>query len=75
PGIGLAHWWFGQMQDRGAVPEAVDLHVSGFPLLAAVGVGLLTALGAGWAAGRRPARIKPGQALAEASVERLRPGV
>ncbi|WP_121701361.1 ABC transporter permease [Streptomyces sp. E5N298] len=75
PGIGLAHWWFGQMQDRGAVPEAVELHVSGFPLLAAVGVGLLTALGAGWAAGRRPARIKPGQALAEASVERLRPGV
>ncbi|MFF0701975.1 ABC transporter permease [Streptomyces tendae] len=75
PGIGLAHWWFGQMQDRGAVPEAVELHVSGFPLLAAVGVGLLTALGAGWAAGRRPARIKPGQALAEAAVERLRPGV
>ncbi|MFI2427573.1 ABC transporter permease [Streptomyces sp. NPDC018955] len=75
PGIGLAHWWFGQMRDRGAVPEAVDLHVSGFPLLAAVGVGLFTALGAGWAAGRRPARIKPGQALAEASVERLRPGV
>ncbi|MFF0588942.1 ABC transporter permease [Streptomyces sp. NPDC003781] len=75
PGIGLAHWWFGQMQDRGAVPEAVELHVSGFPLLAAVGLGLLTALGAGWAAGRRPARTKPGQALAEASVERLRPGV
>ncbi|MFE0821222.1 ABC transporter permease [Streptomyces sp. NPDC058847] len=75
PGIGLAHWWFGQMQDRGAVPEAVDLHVSGFPLLAAVGVGLLTALGAGWTAGRRPAKTRPGQALAEASVERLRPGV
>ncbi|WP_030180531.1 ABC transporter permease [Streptomyces violaceorubidus] len=75
PGIGLAHWWFGQMRDRGAVPEAVEVHVSGFPLLAAVGVGLLTALGAGWAAGRRPARIRPGQALAEASVERLRPGV
>uniref|UniRef100_UPI0033EEA19A ABC transporter permease n=1 Tax=unclassified Streptomyces TaxID=2593676 RepID=UPI0033EEA19A len=75
PGIALAHWWFGQLQDRGAVPEAVRLHVSGFPLLAAVGIGLLTALGAGWMAGRRPARIKPGQALSEASVERLRPGV
>ncbi|GAA2578089.1 MULTISPECIES: FtsX-like permease family protein [Streptomyces] len=74
PGIGLAHWWFGQLQDRGAVPHAVDLHVSGFPLLAAVVMGLLTALGAGWAAGRRPARIKPGQALSEASLERLRPG-
>lgn len=75
PGIGLAHWWFGQLQDRGAVPEAVRVHVSGLPLLAAVAVGLLTALGAGWMAGRRPAKIKPGQALAEASVERLRPGV
>ncbi|MFI5854794.1 ABC transporter permease [Streptomyces parvulus] len=75
PGIALAHWWFGQLQDRGAVPDAVDLRVSWIPLVAAVGGGLLTALGAGWAAGRRPARIKPGQALAEASVERLRPGV
>ncbi|MEU2021971.1 FtsX-like permease family protein [Streptomyces sp. NPDC016469] len=75
PGIGLAHWWFGQLQDRGAVPHAVDLHVSGLPLLAAVVLGLLTALGAGWIAGRRPARIAPGQALSEASVERLRPGL
>ncbi|MFE2281457.1 FtsX-like permease family protein [Streptomyces sp. NPDC059454] len=75
PGIGLAHWWFGQLQDRGAIPRAVDLHVSGLPLLAAVVMGLLTALGAGWTAGRRPARIKPGQALSEASVERLRPGL
>ncbi|MEU6288700.1 FtsX-like permease family protein [Streptomyces sp. NPDC046988] len=75
PGIALANWWFGQLKDRGAIPEAVELHVSWIPLVAAVGAGLLTALGAGWAAGRRPARIKPGQALAEASVERLRPGV
>ncbi|MFE0202652.1 ABC transporter permease [Streptomyces sp. NPDC058985] len=75
PGIALANWWFGQLKDRGAIPEAVGLHVSWLPPAAAVGAGLLTALGAGWAAGRRPARIKPGQALAEASVERLRPGV
>ena len=74
PGLGLAHWWFGQLQDRGAIPEGVQLEVSVFPLLAAVAVGLLTALGAGWMAGRRPARTKPGQALSEASVERLRPG-
>ncbi|MFJ4838409.1 FtsX-like permease family protein [Streptomyces sp. NPDC088746] len=75
PGIGLAHWWFGQLKDRGVIPDPVELHVSWIPLGIAVGAGLLTALGAGWAAGRRPARIKPGQALAEASVERLRPGV
>ncbi|MEU3980537.1 FtsX-like permease family protein [Streptomyces sp. NPDC026672] len=75
PGIGLAHWWFGQLKDRGAVPEAVDLRVTFVPLVVAVGTGLLTALAAGWAAGRRPSKIKPGQALTEASVERLRPGV
>ncbi|MFG2741643.1 ABC transporter permease [Streptomyces chartreusis] len=75
PGIGLAHWWFGQLKDRGAIPGAVDLQVSWIPLVVAVGTGLLTALAAGWAAGRRPSKIKPGLALAEASVERLRPGV
>ncbi|GGR91812.1 MULTISPECIES: FtsX-like permease family protein [Streptomyces] len=75
PGIGLAHWWFGQLEDRGAIPEPVRLHVSWIPFVVAVGTGLLTALAAGWAAGRRPARIKPGQALTEASLERRRPGV
>ncbi len=75
PGIGLAHWWFGQLKARGAVPDAVDLHVSWIPVVVAVGTGLLTALAAGWAAGRRPSKTKPGQALTEASVERLRPGV
>ncbi|MGW4171865.1 ABC transporter permease [Streptomyces chartreusis] len=75
PGVGLAHWWFGRLKDRGAIPDAVELKVSWTPLVVAVGTGLLTALAAGWAAGRRPSKIKPGQALAEASVERLRPGV
>ncbi|CAL9369084.1 ABC transporter permease [Streptomyces sp. enrichment culture] len=75
PGIGLAHWWFGQLEDRGAIPEPVRLYVSWIPFVVAVGAGLLTALAAGWAAGRRPARIKPGQALTEASLERRRPGV
>lgn len=74
PGVGLAAWWFEQLQRRGAVPEGVELQVSAFPLLAAVGVGLLTALAAGWIAGRRPASITPGRALSEASVETLRPG-
>ncbi|MEV0265073.1 FtsX-like permease family protein [Streptomyces sp. NPDC050617] len=74
PGIALARWWFGQLKEKGAVPDAVHLAVSGIPLAAAVGVGLLTALGAGAAAARRPARIKPGQALGEAAVERSRPG-
>lgn len=75
PGIGLAAWWFGQLKDRDAVPAAVDLHISFVPLAVAVGAAQLSALVAGRAAARRPAKIKPGQALTEAAVERLRPGV
>ncbi|MEV0223047.1 FtsX-like permease family protein [Streptomyces sp. NPDC050704] len=74
PGIALARWWFGQLKDKGAIPEAVDLSVSYIPLVSAVGAVLVAALLAGYTAARRPARIKPGQALTEASVERLRPG-
>ncbi|MER5776387.1 ABC transporter permease [Streptomyces sp. NPDC002039] len=74
PGIALASWWFGQLQAKGAIPDAVELSVSWIPLLSAIGIGLATALLAGWAAARRPARIRPGQALAAAAVERLRPG-
>ncbi|WP_065959349.1 ABC transporter permease [Streptomyces sparsogenes] len=75
PGIGLAHWWFGQLRDKGAIPAGVELSVSWIPLVSAVGAGLLTALLAGLAAARRPARIKPGQALGEAAAEPFRPGV
>ncbi|WP_394434120.1 FtsX-like permease family protein [Streptomyces sp. SGAir0957] len=74
PGAALARWWFGQLQAKGAVPAAVQLSVSWIPLVTAVGTAVLTGLLAGYMAARRPSRIKPGQALAEASVERLRPG-
>ncbi|WP_371615882.1 FtsX-like permease family protein [Streptomyces sp. NBC_00454] len=74
PGIALASWWFGQLKAKGAVPDGVDLAVSWIPLAAAIGIGLAAALLAGWAASRRPARIRPGQALAAAAEERLRPG-
>ncbi|MFE7171558.1 FtsX-like permease family protein [Streptomyces sp. NPDC057616] len=74
PGIALARWWFGQLRDKGAVPEAVDLSVSWIPLVSAAGAVLLTALLAGYTAAHRSSRIKPGQALSEASVERLRIG-
>ncbi|MFF3015214.1 FtsX-like permease family protein [Streptomyces sp. NPDC057939] len=74
PGFALASWWFGALQDKGAVPEAVELSVSWIPLVGAAGIGLLTALVSGWAAARKPARIRPGQALAAAAVERVRPG-
>ncbi|MGV9880897.1 FtsX-like permease family protein [Streptomyces sp. NPDC003006] len=71
PGIALATWWFGQLKEKGAIPEAVDLSISFIPLVSAVGVAFVTALGAGFMAARRPSRVKPGQALSEASVERM----
>ncbi|MGY6018328.1 FtsX-like permease family protein [Streptomyces spinosirectus] len=74
PGIALARWWFGQLKDKGAVPEAVGLSVSWIPLVSAAGAVLLTALLSGYTAAHRSSRIKPGQALSEASVERLRIG-
>ncbi|MER5744081.1 FtsX-like permease family protein [Streptomyces sp. NPDC002225] len=70
PGTALAGWWFGQLQDRGAVLDSVGLKISWMPFAAAVVLSLLTAVGAGFLAARRPARMKPGLALAETAVER-----
>ncbi|EPD60511.1 ABC transporter permease [Streptomyces sp. HGB0020] len=74
PGVALARWWFGQLQHKGAVPRAVEFSVSWIPLVSAGGAVLLTALLSGYIAAHRSSRIKPGQALSEASVERLRIG-
>ncbi|MFV5992622.1 FtsX-like permease family protein [Streptomyces sp. NPDC056231] len=70
PGIVLAHWWFGQLRAKGAVPDAVDLHISWLPLTVATATTMATALCAGYAAARRPSKTKPGLALAESAVER-----
>ena len=75
PGLALARWWLGQLVARGVVPAGVSLSVGPVPMLAAVGAGLLAALGAGYLAARRPAKLRPSQALGEAAVERVRPGV
>ncbi|WP_424861031.1 FtsX-like permease family protein [Streptomyces sp. MMS24-I29] len=69
PGTVLAHWWFGQLRDKGAVPEAVVLHVSWLPLSIATATTMLTALAAGYFAARRPSRTEPGLALAQSAVE------
>ncbi|MEE1774243.1 FtsX-like permease family protein [Streptomyces sp. JV185] len=70
PGIALAHWWFGRLQDMGVIPEAVALRVSWLPLTVTVAATMLTALGAGYFAARRPSKTKPGLALAQSAVER-----
>ncbi|MGV9268628.1 FtsX-like permease family protein [Kitasatospora sp. NPDC003701] len=75
PGLALARWWFGELADRGAVPEALSLDVGPIPMLAAVGTCTLAALTAGFFASRRPSRLRPSQALGAAAVEAGRPGV
>ncbi|MGW3656875.1 FtsX-like permease family protein [Streptomyces sp. NPDC005151] len=70
PGIALARWWFGQLQDRGAIPEAVALHISWLPLTVTAAATMVTALSVGYLAARRPAKMKPGLALAQTAVER-----
>ncbi|MER8182348.1 FtsX-like permease family protein [Kitasatospora sp. NPDC094015] len=74
PGLALAHWWFGELARRGAVPRAVSLDVGFIPVLAAAGGCTLAALAAGFLAARRPSRMRPGQALGAAAVEPVRPG-
>ncbi|MCX4732103.1 FtsX-like permease family protein [Streptomyces sp. NBC_01363] len=75
PGTALATWWFGQLKDRGAVLDSVALHISWLPLAIAAATTMLTALGAGYLAARRPAKLKPGLALAQTAVERAPFGV
>ncbi|MFE6497422.1 FtsX-like permease family protein [Streptomyces sp. NPDC057748] len=75
PGTALAKWWFGQLRDRGAVLDSVTLHISWLPLTIAAATTMLTALGAGYLAARRPAKMKPGLALAQSAVERAPFGV
>lgn len=74
PGLALATWWFGQLKEKGAIPEGVRLDTGPIPFAAAVAAALLTALAAGLAAARRPSRIEPGRALAESQVERRATG-
>ncbi|MFJ9691276.1 ABC transporter permease [Kitasatospora sp. NPDC101183] len=69
PGLALAHWWFDQLVERGAVPQGVRLSVGPLPVLVAVAACTLAALAAGYLASRRPSRLRPGQALGEAAVE------
>jgi putative ABC transport system permease protein len=74
PGYALARWWFGELVERGAVPPQVALSTGPLPVLAAVLLSTLAALGAGRMAARRPAKLRPGQALGEAALTPPDPG-
>ncbi|MFF3013901.1 FtsX-like permease family protein [Streptomyces sp. NPDC057939] len=72
-GLPLAAWLYGRFVATGVVPETLERTAGIFPMVAAVAVSLLGAWAAARITGRRVARIRPAEALAEAAVERGRP--
>ncbi|MCF2526697.1 FtsX-like permease family protein [Yinghuangia soli] len=68
-GLGLARWMHGRFVEAGAMPKTLELAASPFPAIGAV----LATVAAAWAAARisarRPARIRPTEALADAAIE------
>ncbi|MBT2457080.1 FtsX-like permease family protein [Streptomyces sp. ISL-86] len=72
-GLPLAAWLHGRFIDSGVIPANLERTAGIFPMFGAVGASLLGAWAAARITGRRIARIRPAQALAEAAVERTRP--
>ncbi|MFF4101505.1 FtsX-like permease family protein [Streptomyces sp. NPDC001903] len=72
-GLPLAAWLHGRFVDSGVVPANLERTAGIFPMFAAVAASLLGAWAAARITGRRIARIRPAEALAEAAVERGRP--
>ncbi|MFD9412937.1 FtsX-like permease family protein [Streptomyces sp. NPDC059989] len=72
-GLPLAAWLYGRFVDSGVVPTALERTAGIFPMVVAVGASLLGAWAAARITGRRIARIRPAEALAEAALEGRRP--
>ncbi|MET9503738.1 FtsX-like permease family protein [Streptomyces sp. NPDC006622] len=68
-GVGVVLWLSGQFAGRGLVPPDFRPVVGPLPFLAAVAATVLTAVTAAFVAGRRAARVRPTEALREASDE------
>ncbi|MEU9981732.1 FtsX-like permease family protein [Streptomyces sp. NPDC050856] len=70
PGAAVAELLRGLFAGFGAIPHDLPLVVGPAPLVAALVLGVATALVAGLIAAYRPARVNPVDALGEAAVER-----
>ncbi|MFJ6392211.1 FtsX-like permease family protein [Streptomyces sp. NPDC091972] len=73
-GVGVVHWLGGQFAGRGLVPPDFHPVLGPLPFLAAVGTTVLTAVIAALVAARRAVRVRPTEALREASTEPARLG-
>jgi putative ABC transport system permease protein len=74
-GLLATHWLRGQFVVRGITPPDFTVRISWLPPLVAVAAKLLIAVAAAWIASVRASRIRPIEALGEASVEPRRIGV
>ena len=70
PNLYVGKWLLGQLAASGVVPSVVAYRQGWVPTVSATGVALLTALGAGYIAGRGASRARPTEALVEASLQR-----
>lgn len=69
-GLPLGAWLHDRFVEMGAVPTTLERAVSVFPMAAAVTATLLAAWAAARISAHRISRIRPAEAMAEASVER-----
>jgi putative ABC transport system permease protein len=70
PGQLLGRWLVRQMAGSGLLSPEIEFHQGWIPTVSAIGIGLLTALAAGFFAANRAARARPTEALAEAATPR-----
>ncbi|MER5278529.1 FtsX-like permease family protein [Streptomyces sp. NPDC002809] len=72
-GLPLAGWLHSRFIDMGVVPATLERTAGILPACAALAVTLLGAWAAARISGRRIARLRPAEAMAESAVERRRP--
>lgn len=73
-GLPLASWLHSRFIDMGVVPATLERTAGVLPACAALAVTLLGAWAAARISGRRIARLRPAEAMAESAVERRIPG-
>jgi putative ABC transport system permease protein len=63
-------WLFDRLAENGVVPVEMVHHANWIPMIIAAGAGILTSLVGAFVAGRRAARTRPTEALADAAIQR-----
>ncbi|MER5369645.1 ABC transporter permease [Streptomyces sp. NPDC002722] len=70
--LGLGTLLHRYMAEQGVLPQGLGLALGPFPVVGALALTVLTAVGSAWLAARRVSRIRPAQAVSETSAEPTR---